>query len=161
MPPRDNRHGLAFKLALLILSCTAVIFISAFTYNYLYTRDLILQETRSQAAVRTQAAINRIETILQGVEKVPLYLSRALGTQALSASSIERQVEDLLEANGDVLDLRWPLSLTPSIGKPTFTPLTSVGKAAPSNGCSWAMLRIIIYTWTGIRSQGTEAGRLE
>ncbi len=102
MPPRDNRHGLAFKLALLILSCTAVIFISAFAYNYLYTRDLILQETRSQAAVRTQAAINRIETILQGVEKVPLYLSRALGTQALSASSIERQVEDLLEANGDV-----------------------------------------------------------
>ena len=97
-----NRHGLAFKLALFILSGTAVIFLAAFGYSYIYSRDQILHDARQNAAVRTMAIVNKIESVLNGVEKVPVYLALSIGTQRMESSDLIRQMRGLLSANPEI-----------------------------------------------------------
>ncbi|MDP2840420.1 MAG: serine/threonine protein phosphatase, partial [Syntrophales bacterium] len=77
-PLASKRRGLAFKLSLLILTATAVIFTAAFGYNYIYSRNQILKDVETNAQNLTLAAVSRIETVLRGVEKDPSYLAHAL-----------------------------------------------------------------------------------
>jgi len=97
-----KRRGLAFKLAAFILTTTAVIFLAAFGYNYFYSREQILWESRQNAAIRSLATVNKIETILNGAEKVPAYLARSLGTSTPALPMLQRQVEHLLSANPEI-----------------------------------------------------------
>ena len=97
-----SRHGLAFKLSLFILTSTAVIFLAAFGYNYVYSRDQILRDTRINASIRTQATISKIETILNSAEKIPAYLAHSLTDRSLSLAMLKKQMEDLLTANPEV-----------------------------------------------------------
>ncbi|MDD5167489.1 MAG: SpoIIE family protein phosphatase [Syntrophales bacterium] len=97
-----NRHGLAFKLAFFTLTGTVVIFLAAFGYNYIYSRNQILHDAKQNAAIRTLAAVNKIETVLNGVEKVPDYLAHFLGTRQLEISDIKKQIENLLLANPEI-----------------------------------------------------------
>jgi len=96
------KHGLAFKLSRIILSSTAVIFLTAFGYTYLYSRNQILRDTQTNAAILTLATINKIETTLNGMEKVPAYVARSLATQKLEDLPLQREVEDFLSTNPEI-----------------------------------------------------------
>jgi len=97
-----RRRGLAFKLSLLILTGTAVIFGAAFGYNYLFSRDQILREVEIDTRNLTLATVNRIETILHGVEKVPVYLAGTLGEEGRDRKVLLRRIQALLNANPEV-----------------------------------------------------------
>lgn len=75
---------------------------AAFSYNYIYSRDQILRDTRTNAAIRTQATINKIEEILNSAEKIPAYLVRSLSVQSLSLPALQKHMEDLLAVNPEV-----------------------------------------------------------
>ncbi|OPY84302.1 MAG: Phosphoserine phosphatase RsbU [Syntrophus sp. PtaU1.Bin208] len=96
------KHGLAFKLNRVILASTAIIFLTAFGYTYLYSRNQILRDTQTNAAILTMAAINKIETTLNGIEKVPTYVARSLTTQKLEDLPLQREVEDFLSTNPEI-----------------------------------------------------------
>ena len=68
-PASGKRHGLAFKLSLLILTGTAVIFTAAFGYNYIYSRNQILRDVETNSQNVTLAAVGRIETVLEWAQK--------------------------------------------------------------------------------------------
>ncbi len=97
-----NRRGLAFKLALFILTSTAVIFILAFGYSYIYLRNQILKDAETNAASLTMATVNRIESVLNGVEKVPAYISHSLTTQKLEGSALKEQVKNFISTNPEI-----------------------------------------------------------
>ncbi|SEL92978.1 sigma-B regulation protein RsbU (phosphoserine phosphatase) [Syntrophus gentianae] len=96
------KHGLAFKLNRVILTTTAIIFLTAFGYTYLYSRDQILRDTQANAAILTLATINKIETTLNGIEIVPTYLARTLATQEPGDLALQKEVEDFLSTNPEI-----------------------------------------------------------
>ncbi|MCX5825857.1 MAG: SpoIIE family protein phosphatase [Deltaproteobacteria bacterium] len=97
-----KRRGLAFKLSLMILTGTAVIFTAAFGYNYIYSRNQILKNVETNAQNLTLAAVNRIETVLRGVEKDPSYLAHALSEKKFDHQTLLGRVEALLNTNPDI-----------------------------------------------------------
>ncbi|MEN6464533.1 MAG: SpoIIE family protein phosphatase [Syntrophaceae bacterium] len=97
-----NKRGLAFKLALFILTSTAVIFLLAFGYSYIYLRNQILKDAEANAASLTMATVNKIESVLNGVEKVPAYISQSLTTQKLEAPALKEQMKNFISTNPEI-----------------------------------------------------------
>ncbi len=67
-----KNRGLAFKLILFTLSGTMAVFLSAFAYFYLSSKDSMMKYVEENARNLTHSTAYRIETVLRGVEKVPL-----------------------------------------------------------------------------------------
>lgn len=101
-PVKTKGKRLAFKLSLFILAGTACIFFAAFGYNHYYSRKLVLKGVEENARNLTMATINKIETILVGVEKVPLYLATSLGNRTYDRKEIIQSLEDILNTNPDI-----------------------------------------------------------
>jgi len=101
-PGKTKRKKLAFKISLFILSATTCIFLAAFGYNYYYSRQLVLKNVEENARNLTLAAVNKIETILAGVEKVPRYLALSLENHHYSRDDLLQTVEDILNTNPDI-----------------------------------------------------------
>lgn len=101
-PGPGKRRGLAFKISLMILTGTAVIFTAAFGYNYIYSRNQILQDVETNARNLTLASVSRIETVLRGVEKDPSQLARALSESRFDRQTLLWRIEALLAANPEI-----------------------------------------------------------
>ncbi len=101
-PGPGKRRGLAFKISLMILTGTAVIFTAAFGYNYIYSREQILQDVETNARNMTLAAVGRIETVLRGVEKDPSHLAHALSENRFDRQTLLRRIEALLATNPEI-----------------------------------------------------------
>ncbi len=76
--PMIRSRGIAFTLGLCILSSCTVIFAVIFGYNYVVSRRLITQKIEENARNLVLRTANRIETVLQSVEKVPDTLAVSL-----------------------------------------------------------------------------------
>ncbi|MGL1861332.1 MAG: SpoIIE family protein phosphatase [Pseudodesulfovibrio sp.] len=91
-----KRHGIAFKLALLILSCAFIIVAVIMGYNYYYSRGIILQQAQTNAESVAHETTSRIDSVLSGVQKVANNI-------ALSMEDASLTKEDILELNKRVL----------------------------------------------------------
>jgi len=97
-----GKGGLAFRMSLFILSSTACIFIAAFGYSYYYSRNQILADVEKNAEIVTIATVSKIEVVLNGVEKVPSYLARSLGSSKQALPELQKQIIDLLQTNPEI-----------------------------------------------------------
>jgi phosphoserine phosphatase RsbU/P len=95
-------RGLAFKLALFILSSTTVIFIGAFAYYYQSTKAMILANVRENARNLIRASAARLELHLAAVEALPRYLARGLGEATPSREVLEARLRAMLATNADI-----------------------------------------------------------
>jgi sigma-B regulation protein RsbU (phosphoserine phosphatase) len=68
-------RGLAFRLSVLILASTTVIFAAAFAYNYYFSRQAVLKSVEENAKNLTVSTIYKIEAILRSIEKIPSNLA--------------------------------------------------------------------------------------
>ena len=68
-------RGIGLKLILLILTSVTLIFFVIFGYNYVVSRDLILKTAEENARNLAKATVNRIDTVLLSVEKIPKNLA--------------------------------------------------------------------------------------
>jgi sigma-B regulation protein RsbU (phosphoserine phosphatase) len=102
VPPSGKRRGLAFKLSLMILTGTAVIFTAAFGYNYIYSRNQILRDVETNAESLTMATVSRIETVLRGAERDPSILAGEVGNNHLDQKTLLKRIEALLNANPEI-----------------------------------------------------------
>ncbi len=64
--------GLALRFIIYILSSVTLIFLAVYSYNYKFTRKIIKKNIETNAQNLTIAIVNRIESVLRGVERVPL-----------------------------------------------------------------------------------------
>ncbi len=103
-PSLDVRptRGLAFKLAVCILTSATVIFTAAFAYYYRSSKDMILAGVRDNAQNLLRRAVNRLEVPLSAIERVPQFMALKLGQELPTAADLDRDLADLLTANPDV-----------------------------------------------------------
>ncbi len=94
--------GLAFKLALFILTSTAVIYLVAFLYSYVTLRKEILADVKKDALGVTMVTLGKIDNVLGGIEKVAAFLARDLSGEGRTAAVMIRQMEGLLQANPEI-----------------------------------------------------------
>lgn len=103
-PSLDVRptRGLAFKLAVCILTSATVIFTAAFAYYYRSSKDMLLAAVRDNAQNLLRRAVNRLEVPLSAIERVPQFMALKLGQELPSAAGLDRDLIDFLTANPDV-----------------------------------------------------------
>ncbi len=94
--------GIAFKLSVLILSTTAVIFLIIFGYSYQISRRLILNNVRENAKNLTFNAVNRIETILKSFEKIPENLGYFLEYSTYNKSDLLNLLRSVVKNNPEI-----------------------------------------------------------
>lgn len=97
-----RQRGIAFKLSILILSATAVIFLIIFGYSYQISRKLILNNVRENAKNLTFNAVNRIETILKSFEKTPENLAYSLEYSRYDKSDLLSLLRAIVENNSEI-----------------------------------------------------------
>jgi len=98
----SKKGSLAFKLAFLILIGTTCIFLPSFYYNYYYSQKIVLKNVEENARNLTFATVNKIETMLRGVEKVPSYLAFTLGKYDYDRKELLQVIEDQITTHPEI-----------------------------------------------------------
>lgn len=102
VPQPTRKQRLSFRLALFVLTSTTMIFVAAFSYNYHYSKQLVLKNVQESAANLTQSLVHHLETKLRGVEQVPRYLALRLENSPPSESELLSMLQDLVQESPDI-----------------------------------------------------------
>ncbi len=94
-------RGLAFKLAVSILTGATLIFAATFAYYYHSAREQLLRGVRENARNLLRGAVARLEIHLSGVERIPRYLAEELGRRTPDRDELDRALADFLNASPD------------------------------------------------------------
>ncbi len=94
----SKRRGLAFRLALFILTSTTLIFLAAFGYNHYYSRQLVLKNVREVAMHLARSVVLRIETKLRTVETPPRMVALHLEKQPVTNDLLRPLMHDMVAA---------------------------------------------------------------
>lgn len=88
-----RNRGIAFKLSLLILTSVTLIFALVLSYNYIFSRQIIIKNIEENANNLTEAKANRIDKVLLSVEKSPRNLACFMENEPLSS---DEKLKELL-----------------------------------------------------------------
>lgn len=97
-----KNKGIASKLIVLILSSTAVIFISIFIYSYVFSRQIIIEKVEENAHNFLQATVNQIGIRSSSIEKVPKDLSCFLENSPYTKDALIKLIGALLKNNPEI-----------------------------------------------------------
>ncbi|MCJ8499467.1 SpoIIE family protein phosphatase [Desulfatitalea alkaliphila] len=100
--PTARRRGLAFRLALFILTSTTLIYLVAFGYNYYCSRQVVIKNVRATAAQLAQAAVLRIESKLRAVEAPPRMVAGHLQARSLSSIALLTLMHDMVAGSPEI-----------------------------------------------------------
>lgn len=100
-----RNHGLAFKLIFFILTSTTMIFVVAFTYNYEISKREVLKKIERNAQYLTHATVNRIETVLRAVEKVPASLAITVESSPYTREELSEVISRAVSANPEIFGI--------------------------------------------------------
>ncbi|MEN6438519.1 MAG: SpoIIE family protein phosphatase [Syntrophobacter sp.] len=95
-------RGLAFKLILFTLSGTTAVFLCAFIYIYLSSRNSMMRYVEENARNLTHSTAYQIEKLLTGVEKVVLNYGAILSTTQYEAENIAPLTEQIVSTNPEI-----------------------------------------------------------
>jgi sigma-B regulation protein RsbU (phosphoserine phosphatase) len=91
---QDKKGSLAFKLAFFILTGVVIVFLSAFFYDYHYSRKIVMENVEGNARNLTRSTVNKIESILKGVEKVPHFIAFSLEKKNHTRDDLMEMIEN-------------------------------------------------------------------
>lgn len=97
-----KNKGIAFKLTFCILASSAVIFLAIFGYNYIISRRIIVKNIESGAKNLALATVNRIESILRPIEKIPQNLAYLLEQPGYSKEDIIELLRTIVKNNPEI-----------------------------------------------------------
>lgn len=97
-----RNRGIAFKLSLFILSSCALIFISIFGYTYLFSRKMLTRKIEENATNLELRTVNRIETVLRSVEKVPNNIAYSLEQSSYTKEGLLNLLRAVVENNPEI-----------------------------------------------------------
>ena len=75
---KNNKRGLAFRLSLLIVASTTLIFIAAFGYDYYVSRNLVMDNIREESRQLAAGAIDKIEAVLGHADRPTRIIAKNL-----------------------------------------------------------------------------------
>jgi sigma-B regulation protein RsbU (phosphoserine phosphatase) len=95
-------RGIAFRLTVFILACCSAIFAVTFGYNYLVSRRIIVRNIEENARSLTAVTVNKIETVLRAVEKVPQNLAYSLEDSSYRREGLMQLLRTVVENNPEI-----------------------------------------------------------
>ncbi len=99
---QSKPRGLAAQLILLILASTGIIFLAAFTYNLMASKQAIIEQVGENARHLTLETAYRIEAMLQAVQKVPGNLAAVLEDYPHRQTDLQRLLRSTVANNREV-----------------------------------------------------------
>lgn len=98
-------YSIATRLILFIGGAAALIFISAFSYNYLVSRRTVIAEVEERAKNLTLSISHKIEAVLRGVEGVPAGIVSLMEIQSFNREALVPLIEKSLASNPDIFGI--------------------------------------------------------
>ena len=95
-------RGIAFKLVLFTLSGTMAVFVSAFAYVYFSSEASMMRYVEMNGRNATHAAAYQIESVLKGVEKVPVNYAALLTSGYYKTADLTLLPEGMVSANPEI-----------------------------------------------------------
>lgn len=97
-----ERHSIAFKITLLILIGTGIVFSLTVVHSYMSSRKMILRETETSTRNLTQGVANRVEQEFRRVEKVVQTLSYFVETKSGQTANLDDLLKNLVGKNSEI-----------------------------------------------------------
>ncbi len=95
-------RGITFKLVVSILLSSLGIFVLVFGYNYLVSRRIIIKQIEDNARSITLEAVNRIESVLNPVEKVPEHIAYFLELTSVNSQELLALLRKVILNNSEI-----------------------------------------------------------
>lgn len=97
-----KNRSIAFKFSFFILASCTIIFIFIFSYNYLFAYRIITQGIRENARNLTQLTVNKIETVLLPMQKVPENIAYSLEYYSYDKQGMFNLLRSVIENNSEI-----------------------------------------------------------
>ncbi len=97
-----DRHGLAFKLSLLIVAGGMLVLTLMSGYSYRFSRRTLERNIEDSARNLTLSTVNRVQAVLAATEKIPATLADALEQTDYDAETVARLLRAALERNPEM-----------------------------------------------------------
>jgi sigma-B regulation protein RsbU (phosphoserine phosphatase) len=97
-----KNRGIAFKLILAICVSGGLIFIFIFGFNYRFSRRMIEKNVEDNARNLALSKVNRIESVLLSVQKIPENLASFLETRPCNREDLLHLLQSVVENNPEI-----------------------------------------------------------
>ena len=97
-----KNRGIAFKLILAICVSGGLIFIFIFGFNYRFSRRMIEKNVEDNARNLALSKVNRIESVLLSVQKVPENVASFLETRSCNKEELLHLLQNVVENNPEI-----------------------------------------------------------
>lgn len=97
-----NKKSIRLKLSFLILSSTFLLFAILFIYNVIATRDIMHSKLEQNAKDMGTAAVNKIDGVLNSIQKIVGTSASFLGTNQLTADEVTSYFKSIVENNKEI-----------------------------------------------------------
>jgi sigma-B regulation protein RsbU (phosphoserine phosphatase) len=97
-----RNKSLTFKLVFFIVSSVGLIFSAAFGYDYYFSRQALLRAVEENALHLTGSTVNRIETVLFGIQKIPRQMATWVETGLCRGTEIQEIIRTALIGNPEI-----------------------------------------------------------
>jgi len=95
-------NSITFKMTLLVLGGTSLVFALVLGYSYYYSRKIILDEAEIKARNLALSVANKIEQEFRAVTKVPRHLVSLLKTNDYNRTTLGRIIREMVADNPEV-----------------------------------------------------------
>ena len=97
-----QRRSIAVKLIVFILTSNVLIFLALFTYNYFYSRGIIIQKVQDNVNNIYNQTRNQVETVLRAVEKVTQGQAVQLGQSKYTQADLFSMIPSMVKNNNEI-----------------------------------------------------------
>jgi len=97
-----KNKSIAFKLIFFILVSCSILFLGIFLYNYLFSRDIIIENISENAKNMTRATVNEIDSVLFAIQEIPQNLASILENDPYDKDEILHMLYSSIESNPEI-----------------------------------------------------------
>ncbi|MBI2470806.1 MAG: SpoIIE family protein phosphatase [Planctomycetes bacterium] len=97
-----KNSGIALKLIVLILASTMLIFGLIFGYNYTFSRKIIEKNVEENAKNLTFTTVNKVETVLHSIEKIPENMAYFLENSTFRKNELLNLIRTVVKNNSEI-----------------------------------------------------------
>lgn len=101
-PKIKLRRGLAFKMIMYIFVSIMVIFILIFHYTLKITREIVVNNLKSNAKYLTTSTVSKIEKVLSSIKRVPDNFAEIFQQNEFDEPEMNRLLRMMVENNKDI-----------------------------------------------------------
>ncbi|MBF0541009.1 MAG: hypothetical protein HQK91_06125 [Nitrospirae bacterium] len=94
--------GITSRLIFLIVSGCSIIFVIILSFNYDYTKKILLQNAQDIAKNKAYREVNKIETVLKSIERVPTNSVFLINSFSFNKSDMLKLIRLLVERNDEI-----------------------------------------------------------